>query len=115
MNSAEFAAALKRYRARHGWTQAQAAAHLGVPLRTWQNWEIARNRPPEYALATLTALMASPLEFAADPTPKPAARRRESTQTPAGKKRPRPSRSAKPRSVPAEIPPEESHLATHLL
>lgn len=33
---------LRAYRARHGWSQAQAARVCGVPKPTWQNWEIGR-------------------------------------------------------------------------
>ena len=36
---------LKDWRARHGITQAEAAEVLGVPVRTLQNWEIARAAP----------------------------------------------------------------------
>jgi DNA-binding XRE family transcriptional regulator len=36
---------LKDYRERRRFTQEDAAKHLGVSLRTLQNWEIARNMP----------------------------------------------------------------------
>jgi DNA-binding transcriptional regulator YiaG len=40
-----FADLLKDWRARRRITQAEASAELGVPLRTLQNWEIARTAP----------------------------------------------------------------------
>jgi DNA-binding transcriptional regulator YiaG len=42
---AAFANLLKDWRARRGITQAEAAEVLGVPVRTLQNWEIARTAP----------------------------------------------------------------------
>lgn len=30
---------LRKWRQRLGWTQAQAAAHLGIPERTYEGWE----------------------------------------------------------------------------
>ena len=115
MTSAEFAAALKSYRARHGFTQAQAAALLGVSLRTWQNWEIARNRPPDYALANLTALLAlPPSSLSQSSTVMPP---RQTTQAfPSKKKSPaaRSTETAKVKPQTSKTDPE-SHLATHLL
>lgn len=40
-----FANLLKDWRVRRGITQAEASADLGVPVRTLQNWEIARTAP----------------------------------------------------------------------
>ena len=40
-----FADLLKVWRAGRGITQAEAAEDLGVPIRTLQNWEIARSAP----------------------------------------------------------------------
>lgn len=36
---------LKAYRKREGIPARIAAAHLGVPEATWQNWESGRNQP----------------------------------------------------------------------
>ena len=41
-----FAQALKAWRARKGYSQAQATEALGLPsIDTLQNWEIARTKP----------------------------------------------------------------------
>ena len=40
-----FRALLKRWRDAKGMSQAEAAKQLGVPVRTLQNWEIARTTP----------------------------------------------------------------------
>ena len=52
-----FAAKLKAWRQRHGITQAQAAQFLKMPLRTLQNWEIARTKPSAMLASGLVALM----------------------------------------------------------
>ena len=44
-SKAEFAKLLKAWRARLELTQADAAERLCVPIRTLQNWEIARTAP----------------------------------------------------------------------
>lgn len=49
----KFAATLKDYRKRRRFTQEDAAKHLGVSLRTLQNWEIARNMPRGFGLTAL--------------------------------------------------------------
>ena len=49
----KFAATLKDYRERRRFTQEDAAKHLGVSLRTLQNWEIARNMPRGFGLTAL--------------------------------------------------------------
>jgi len=43
----DFAARLKRWRADYGYTQAEAATHLNVPLRSYENWEGARYAPDQ--------------------------------------------------------------------
>jgi DNA-binding transcriptional regulator YiaG len=43
-----FAAALRSWRKGRRLTQQDAARLLGVPLRTWQNWEIGWRTPPPY-------------------------------------------------------------------
>jgi len=45
----EFMDALKAWRARLDLSQPQAAKRLGVPLKTLQNWEIARTKPQGFA------------------------------------------------------------------
>ena len=49
----KFATTLKDYRERRRFTQEDAAKHLGVSLRTLQNWEIARNMPRGFGLTAL--------------------------------------------------------------
>jgi len=49
----KFAKLLKDYRERRRFTQEDAAKHLGVSLRTLQNWEIARNMPRGFGLRML--------------------------------------------------------------
>lgn len=41
----EFANALRAWRAKKEFTQAQAADYFDISLRTLQNWEIARTMP----------------------------------------------------------------------
>lgn len=43
-----FGAALLAHRRRLGLTQAGAAKLLGMPLRTWQDYERSRRVPPEW-------------------------------------------------------------------
>ncbi len=52
----QFMRKLKRWREQTGRSQSEAAEHLGVPLKTLQNWEIARTRPTALALGMLLAL-----------------------------------------------------------
>lgn len=54
----KFAKILKEYRERRGFTQEEAAAKLGVSVRTLQNWEIARNMPRGFGLAALLKVIA---------------------------------------------------------
>lgn len=53
MTHKQFAKTLQAWRARKSFTQADAAKHLGISVRTLQNWEIARNMPRGYGLAAL--------------------------------------------------------------
>ena len=53
----KFAKLLKDYRERRGFTQQDAARHLGVSVRTLQNWEIARNMPRGFGLRALVATL----------------------------------------------------------
>jgi len=53
MSREDFASLLKEFRSRENLTQEAAAAFLGVSLRTWQNWEIARNMPRGFGLRAL--------------------------------------------------------------
>ncbi|MHC1765900.1 MAG: helix-turn-helix domain-containing protein [Verrucomicrobiia bacterium] len=59
-SKAEFAKLLKDWRERRGFTQEQAAAKLGINLRTLQNWEIARNAPQGFAKTAVKFMMARP-------------------------------------------------------
>jgi len=54
----KFARILKEYRERRRFTQEEAAAKLGVSVRTLQNWEIARNMPRGFGLAALFKVIA---------------------------------------------------------
>lgn len=57
----EFAEEIKTWRAKHGWTQEQAAAYLQVPLKTYQNWEWGRRAPqPIGPVRKLMALAPKP-------------------------------------------------------
>ena len=49
----KFAKLLKYYRVRRKFTQEDAAKHLGISVRTLQNWEIARNVPRGFGLNAL--------------------------------------------------------------
>jgi len=40
---------LREIRKNIGMTQEQMADFLGVPYRTYQNWELGTNEPPEWA------------------------------------------------------------------
>ena len=49
----KFAKLLRDYRERRRFTQEDAAKHLGISVRTLQNWEIARNVPRGFGLNAL--------------------------------------------------------------
>lgn len=55
MTREEFQKMIQRWRAKNGFTQQDAADHLGISIRTLQNWEIARNMPNGYGLKALLA------------------------------------------------------------
>jgi len=55
MTREEFKETIKRWRERKGFTQQEAADHIGISVRTLQNWEIARNMPNGYGLKALLA------------------------------------------------------------
>lgn len=57
MTRKKLANLLKDYRERHRFTQEDAAKHLGVSVRTLQNWEIARNMPRGFGLRALVATL----------------------------------------------------------
>jgi DNA-binding transcriptional regulator YiaG len=50
-----FSALVLEWRTARKLTQAKAAALLGVPLRTFQDWEYARRAPQGLALELITA------------------------------------------------------------
>jgi DNA-binding transcriptional regulator YiaG len=52
-----FAAVLKAWRRRKGFSQSQAAAKLGIPIDTLQNWEIARTKPVGFAHEALMKIL----------------------------------------------------------
>jgi DNA-binding transcriptional regulator YiaG len=54
----KFSKILKDYRERQRFTQEEAAAKLGVSVRTLQNWEIARNMPRGFGLVALLKVIA---------------------------------------------------------
>ncbi len=53
MTRKQFTKKLKAWRDRKGFTQTEAAKHLGISVRTLQNWEIERNMPRGYGLVAL--------------------------------------------------------------
>ncbi len=55
---AAFATKLKQWRKRHGLTQLEAAAELGVNIDTLQNWEIARTMPRGIGLKAMLMVIA---------------------------------------------------------
>jgi len=50
MTRKKFTKSLKAWRDRKGFTQSEAAKHLGISVRTLQNWEIERNMPRGFGL-----------------------------------------------------------------
>ena len=57
MTRKEFQRTIQRWRVKNGFTQQDAADHLGISIRTLQNWEIARNMPNGYGLKALLVEM----------------------------------------------------------
>jgi len=53
MTRKQFTKTLKAWRERKGFTQTEAAKHLGISVRTLQNWEIERNMPRGFGLTAL--------------------------------------------------------------
>lgn len=53
----EFAKKLKNWRYNEGMSQSQAAALLGVSVRSLQNWEIARTKPSTLAERLMDRLL----------------------------------------------------------
>jgi DNA-binding transcriptional regulator YiaG len=53
----EFADELKAWRAKKKFSQSEAAEHLGLSIRTLQNWEIARTKPQGTMADLLRRLM----------------------------------------------------------
>jgi len=45
---------LKDLRAKAKLTQKQAAELLGVPFRTYQDWEYGKRTPPDYVMQSIT-------------------------------------------------------------
>lgn len=54
----KFSATLKRWRRDR--TQAEAAKHLGVSLRTYQDWEQGRRTPRGFAFMMLLGIISEP-------------------------------------------------------
>ncbi len=53
MTRKEFQRTIQRWREKKGFTQQGAADHLGISIRTLQNWEIARNMRNGYGLKAI--------------------------------------------------------------
>lgn len=53
----EFADTLKEWRSNKRLTQVEAAQRLEVPLKTLQNWEIARTMPVGYAYTAIMRIL----------------------------------------------------------
>ncbi|MFZ4484552.1 MAG: helix-turn-helix domain-containing protein [Chthoniobacterales bacterium] len=58
MTRKQFTKTLKAWRGRKGFTQVEAAAKLGISVRTLQNWEIERNMPRGFGLNALLKAIA---------------------------------------------------------
>jgi len=58
MTREEFQKTIQRWRVKKGFTQQDAADHLGISVRTLQNWEIARNMPNGYGLKAILRVLA---------------------------------------------------------
>jgi len=99
MTAEEFARKIKVYRKLNGLTQGQAAEFFGLSVRTWQNWEIARNMPRGYGLISLLAM----LEKSGPGKKSPGTKKRQKSQGVTPPRRVEPVRE------------EEEGLATHLL
>lgn len=110
MTRIEFASMLKEFRTRENLTQQAAATYLGVSLRTWQNWEIARNMPRGFGLCALILALEN-----ASPS-----RNKASHSTPAGARKHRAKKQNYGEAPPA-LPTAESErsaptsLDSHLL
>lgn len=48
MNKIRMESELKKTRIHCGYTQKSASELIGVPLRTWENWESGIRKPPNY-------------------------------------------------------------------
>ena len=59
MDHDKFRKLLKRWREATGFTQRDAATHLGVSPRTLQHWEIVRNMPRGFGLKALVKFLSS--------------------------------------------------------
>ena len=57
----KFARALQEWRERKGFSQRDAAEHLGISKRTLENWEQARATPRGYAVVALMKLIGVPV------------------------------------------------------
>ncbi len=55
-----FADRLRRWQKRHDLTDAQAAAGLGVPRRTYENWKQGHREPRGLALQTVLRIISNP-------------------------------------------------------
>lgn len=51
---------VKQWRRRWKLTQQQAASAVGVPIRTWQDWEQGRHTPRGLALESLNLKLQNP-------------------------------------------------------
>ena len=58
MTHDEFSKTIQAWLTRKGITKKQAAAELGISVRTLQNWEIARNMPRGFGLNALLGFIA---------------------------------------------------------
>ena len=59
MDHDKFRKLLKRWREATGFTQSDAATHLGVSPGTLQHWEIVRNMPRGFSLKALVEFLSS--------------------------------------------------------
>lgn len=54
---------LREIRKNIGMTQDQMADFLGVPFRTYQNWELGTNEPPEYVFNMILEKIANEFQI----------------------------------------------------
>lgn len=57
MENKAFAEEFKKIRASMDMSQNEISTHLGVPKRTWQDWEHGQRTPPQYVLEWIKRIL----------------------------------------------------------